>query len=128
MRDDEHPEDGGRMPEHPTPDQVTLTGVLQALADPVRRCIVRELAEGHAEMACIAFNLPVSKSTATHHFRVLREAGIIRQHYQGTARMSVLRGDELATRFPGLLDSVLAAARQDDAQPPGTEVRTRPAH
>ncbi|CAM5386110.1 hypothetical protein SMICM304S_02349 [Streptomyces microflavus] len=52
-------------------------------------------------MACIAFDLPVSKSTTTHHFKVLREAGVIRQHYEGTSRMSRLREDDLEARFPG---------------------------
>jgi DNA-binding transcriptional ArsR family regulator len=61
-------------------------------------------------MACIAFELPVSKSTSTHHFRVLREAGVIRQYYEGTSRMSCLRTEDLGARMPGLLEAVLRAA------------------
>ncbi len=57
--------------------------------------------------------LPVSKSTTTHHFRVLREAGVITQVYRGTSKMNVLRRADLDALFPGLLDRVLAAA---DAQ------------
>ncbi len=83
--------------------------MLAALADPVRRAIVLQLAHGHSDQACIAFDLPVSKSTSTHHFRVLREAGIIEQRYEGTAILSSLRHDDLAARFPGLLDAVIAA-------------------
>ncbi len=57
--------------------------------------------------------LPVTKSTTTHHFRVLRESGVIRQVYRGTAKMNGLRRDDQDDLFPGLLDSVLsAAARQ----------------
>jgi DNA-binding transcriptional ArsR family regulator len=49
----------------------------------------------------------VSKSTCTHHFRVLREAGVIEQEVLGTARLNSLRREDLDARFPGLLDAVL---------------------
>ncbi|MGW6359175.1 ArsR/SmtB family transcription factor [Streptomyces sp. NPDC055092] len=102
---------------HPTRDEIRLESVLHALADPMRLRVVRELAaEGeNSELSCSHFVLPVTKSTTTHHFRVLRESGVIRQIYRGTAKMSVLRRVDLDALFPGLLDSVLeAAARQDD--------------
>ncbi|CAM03624.1 ArsR family transcriptional regulator [Saccharopolyspora erythraea NRRL 2338] len=102
----------GRRLAHPEREEIRLEAVLHALADPVRLRIVRELADGHSEMACIAFSLPVSKSTSTHHFRVLREAGVIRQHYEGTSRMSRLRQDDLDALFPGLLTAVLQAHRR----------------
>nr|WP_232247427.1 helix-turn-helix domain-containing protein [Kitasatospora azatica] len=98
------------LPE-PATGEIRLVAVLSALADPIRLRIVRELAAGHEQMACIAFSLPVSKSTSTHHFRVLREAGVIRQHRVGTSRMSTLRETDLGERFPGVLESVLAAVR-----------------
>jgi len=98
-----------RSLEHPEPEEMTLDAVLSALADPIRLTIVRQLAGGHDDQACIAFDLPVSKSTSTHHFRVLREAGVISQHYRGTAILNGLRGDALNQRFPGLLDAILAA-------------------
>ncbi|WP_405483179.1 ArsR/SmtB family transcription factor [Streptomyces sp. NBC_00009] len=102
---------------HPTRDEIRLESVLHALADPMRLRVVRELAEEgeNSELSCSHFVLPVTKSTTTHHFRVLRESGVIRQIYRGTAKMSVLRRVDLDVLFPGLLDSVLAAAaRQDD--------------
>ncbi|WP_371484314.1 ArsR/SmtB family transcription factor [Kitasatospora sp. NBC_00315] len=99
------------LPE-PALADIRLEAVLHALADPVRLRIARALADGHQEMSCIAFDLPVTKSTTTHHFRVLREAGVIRQCRRGTARMSSLRRDDLAQLFPGLLDSVLTGARR----------------
>ncbi len=95
---------------HPDSERIQLADVLSALADPVRLTIVRQLAGGHDDMACIAFDLPVSKSTSTHHFRVLREAGVIAQEYRGTSIHSSLRSDDLEARFPGLLGAVIGAA------------------
>ncbi|MFF4353001.1 ArsR/SmtB family transcription factor [Streptomyces sp. NPDC001530] len=92
-----------------------LESVLHALSAPMRLQVVRELAADGDELSCSHFDLPVTKSTTTHHFRVLRESGVIRQTYRGTAKMSALRTDDLDALFPGLRDSVLAAAaRQAD--------------
>ncbi|MHC5557988.1 ArsR/SmtB family transcription factor [Kocuria sp. U4B] len=103
---------------HPAREGITLESVLAALADPVRLSIVRDLAAGRSAMACSAFRLPVTKSTGTHHFRVLREAGVIRQSYRGTARLNALREEDLEALFPGLLATVLAAAARRDGRPP----------
>jgi DNA-binding transcriptional ArsR family regulator len=94
---------------HPAPDSLEITGVLHALSDPVRLEIVRALATEGSELRCGAFELPVTKSTSTHHFRVLRESGVIEQVASGTAVVNRLRRDDLDARFPGLLDSVLSA-------------------
>ena len=102
-----------RALEHPTRDQIRLEAVLHALADPVRLRIVRDMARERAELSCSYFDLPVTKATTTHHFRVLREGGVIRQTYRGTAKHTALREDDLEALFPGLLATVLAAA---DAQ------------
>jgi DNA-binding transcriptional ArsR family regulator len=94
-------------------EEIRLEAVLHALSDPMRLRIVRELAAEDDELSCSHFDLPVTKSTTTHHFRVLREAGVIRQIYRGTAKMNGLRRDDLDDLFPGLLDALLtAAARQ----------------
>jgi DNA-binding transcriptional ArsR family regulator len=53
----------------------------------------------------------VTKSTCTHHFRVLREAGVVHQRPEGTARMNSLRREDLDARFPGLLDTILSSAQ-----------------
>ncbi|MFI2435422.1 ArsR/SmtB family transcription factor [Streptomyces sp. NPDC018693] len=95
---------------HPQREEIRLESVLHALSDPMRLRIVRELAVGGDELSCSQFALPVTKSTTTHHFRVLREAGVIRQIYRGTAKMNGLRKDDLDALFPGLLDGVLSAA------------------
>ncbi|MER6811459.1 helix-turn-helix domain-containing protein [Spirillospora sp. NPDC000708] len=102
--------DGGRdrVPPHPDVRDVGLQRVLEALVDPVRRRIVGELDAAGADLSCGAIDLPVSKSTATHHFHVLREAGLIRQYYVGTSRMNALRREEFDAVFPGLLDAVTA--------------------
>jgi DNA-binding transcriptional ArsR family regulator len=98
-----------RVLHHPPAASLELTGVLHALADPVRLEIVRKLAaEGGCERRCGAFELPVTKSTRTHHFRVLRESGVIEQRADGTALVNRLRRAELDQRFPGLLESVLS--------------------
>jgi len=95
---------------HPVREEIRLEGVLHALSDPMRLQVVRELAAVGDELSCSHFVLPVTKSTTTHHFRVLRESGVIRQVYRGTAKMNGLRRDDLDDLFPGLLDSVLTAA------------------
>jgi DNA-binding transcriptional ArsR family regulator len=95
---------------HPTRDELDLAAVLHALSDPVRLRIVAGLAEDE-ERTCGSFDVAVSKSTCTHHFRVLREAGLIRQRQQGTMRLNSLRREDLEARFPGLLGTILQAAR-----------------
>ncbi|MBG0827161.1 helix-turn-helix transcriptional regulator [Planomonospora sp. ID67723] len=100
-----------RTLDHPERTEIRLEAVLHALSDPMRLQVVRFLAElGEGEgAACSAIELAVSKSTTTHHFRVLREAGVISQVYRGTAKMNALRRSDLDALFPGLLDSVLDA-------------------
>jgi DNA-binding transcriptional ArsR family regulator len=100
----------GRALAHPSCAEIRLEDVLHALSDPIRMRMVCELAAAERELPCSSFDVPVSKSTATHHFRVLRESGVIRQVYQGTAKMSGLRKEDLDTLFPGLLDAMVAAA------------------
>jgi DNA-binding transcriptional ArsR family regulator len=96
--------------EHPLREDIRIEAVLQALADPVRLRIVREIAD-RREMACGGLDLPVSKSTLTHHYRVLREAGIIHQRPVGTSKVNTLRRDDLDALFPGLLTGILSAPR-----------------
>jgi DNA-binding transcriptional ArsR family regulator len=93
----------------PVRADLDLSAVLHALSDPVRLQIVSGLSDG-AEHSCGSLNLPVTKSTCTHHFRVLREAGVIHQRQEGTSRLNSLRSDDLEARFPALLDTVLRAA------------------
>jgi DNA-binding transcriptional ArsR family regulator len=82
-----------------------LGEVLSALADPHRRHVVATLSRlpDHTERTCVSFNLPVGKASLTHHFRVLRHAGLIRQIDRGNSRTATLRRDDMEARFPGLL-------------------------
>jgi DNA-binding transcriptional ArsR family regulator len=91
-----------------TVDGVT---VLQALSDPVRLEIVRQLADCDAsgELQCSAIHVPVTKSTASHHFKTLLAAGIIDEREEGRCKFFQLRRALLDERFPGLIESVLRA-------------------
>jgi len=100
---------------HPEVDELQLATVMDALADPVRVAIVRALAS-HGEAACGTLDLGVAPATRSHHFRILREAGITRTRPSGTHRFVSLRREELDERFPGLLDAVLTAAEREAAR------------
>jgi DNA-binding transcriptional ArsR family regulator len=95
---------------HPLPEDLELPKVLHALSDPARLQIVRELDLDPTPRPCGSFDLGVTKSTCTHHFRVLREAGVVAQKPEGTSKLTSLRREDLDARFPGLLDAVLDAA------------------
>src|ERR671921_395191 len=94
---------------HPAAEELELAAVLHALSDPVRLRIVRDLA-ANGSCNCGAFAVPVAKSTLSHHLKVLREAGVTLTETAGTQRVVSLRNGDLDSRFPGLLDAVLAAA------------------
>jgi len=93
----------------PATDQISLPAVMGALADPVRVAIVRALAE-QGETVCGTLELGVSKATRSHHYRVLREAGVTNTRVEGTRRYVSLRRADLDARFPGLVDALVAAA------------------
>ncbi|MEU1628807.1 transcriptional regulator [Streptomyces sp. NPDC020096] len=98
-------------PEHTHPDDVPLLTALAALSDPVRLGLVRELAASEDwARACGSFDVPVGKAALSHHFSVLRQAGLIEQRDAGPKRVNRLRRAEFDRRFPGLLALVL---RQD---------------
>ncbi|MBB4686315.1 ArsR/SmtB family transcription factor [Amycolatopsis jiangsuensis] len=96
---------------HPERGEMTVEAVLRALADPVRLAIVRQLAVADCELSCGAFDVPVTKSTLTHHLAILRQAGVLAGRQDGTTRLNSLRRTDLDALFPGLLDGVLAAPR-----------------
>jgi DNA-binding transcriptional ArsR family regulator len=98
---------------HPNKADIALAGVLHALGDPIRLEIVRNLA-AHGERCCSStLEQDLPKSTLSHHFRVLREAGVIRMQKKGVYFVNTLRRDDLDERFPGLLTSILTAACLD---------------
>ncbi|GAA3761400.1 DNA-binding transcriptional ArsR family regulator [Spinactinospora alkalitolerans] len=99
----------------PQPDLATLdVGVLlHALADPTRLQIVRLLME-KGEGSCGSLELPVNRSTVSHHLRILRDSGVVSTRLQGTSRLSRLRWDEIEERFPGLFPAIIDAAPPAD--------------
>jgi DNA-binding transcriptional ArsR family regulator len=87
---------------------VSLATALDALADPIRRSIVRQLARSADwTRACGSFDLPVTNGTLSHHFSTLRGAGVIEQRADATRRLNRLRRPEFDDRFPGLLALVI---------------------
>ncbi|TDN64089.1 ArsR/SmtB family transcription factor [Scandinavium goeteborgense] len=100
---------------HPEREQIRLENVLFALGNALRLEIVKALADG-SELSCGALRQDVAKSTMTHHWRVLRDSGVIWQRPQGRENMISLRRDDLDVRFPGLLDTLLQSIRNNSAQ------------
>lgn len=99
------------LPEVPT--HLDITSVLRALADPLRLELVRQLNQSGAPIACGRFETTVAKNTLSHHFRILREAGVIATHRDGGLSLNVLRTDALDAAFPGLLQAILAGDRHE---------------
>jgi DNA-binding transcriptional ArsR family regulator len=92
---------------HPQSTDISLAGVLYALGDPVRLSIVRQLA-AKDERRCSEFDCgPVAKSTLSHHFKILRESGVVWTRKDGTQHINTLRREDLEARCPGLLAAVL---------------------
>jgi DNA-binding transcriptional ArsR family regulator len=102
------------MLDEPGSDSLTLSTVMAALSDPARIEIVRVLA-AEGERTCGTFDLGLSKATRSHHFKVLREAGLTHTRAEGTHRHVSLRRDDLESRFPGLLGAVLGAVARETA-------------
>ncbi|MBB5122047.1 ArsR family transcriptional regulator [Streptomyces eurocidicus] len=111
--------DQARLPQ-PDLAEVEIGTVLQALADPVRLQIVRLLSR-QGTAACGELDVPVKRSTVSHHLRTLRETGLLETHLKGNTRVSKVRREELDRRFPGLLASILDAAPAVPAAPPEEE-------
>jgi len=98
---------------HPAIDEVTVEGILHALADPVRLTLYAELAASTCSRSCSSLvgvsDKTVPKSTLSQHFRVLREAGLIRSERRGVEMQNSSRCAEIEQRFPGLIPAILAA-------------------
>ncbi|MGA7595843.1 MAG: helix-turn-helix domain-containing protein [Gallionella sp.] len=97
---------------HPSREDISLPGVLGALADPMRLNIVKNMLRKNDCMSCSeAAPCPnMAKSTLSHHFRILREAGIIHTSKTGVENRNVLRIADIDARFPGLLKQILKFA------------------
>lgn len=98
------------MPQ-PLKEEISLPKVLHALSDPVRMEIILKIAEA-GQIACGAFNIDKPKSTLSHHFKVLREAGVIDSRREGNELLNSLRSADLEERFPGVLSAIIAAGHK----------------
>lgn len=104
-----------RAAKQPLREQISLSQVMYALSDPVRVEIMLELSE-EGEQACSNCRIDMPKSSLSHHFKVLRESGIISTRIEGTRHINSIRSADLNARFPGLLLAVLKAAKNDRDQ------------
>jgi DNA-binding transcriptional ArsR family regulator len=98
---------------HPSIDDIRLEGVLHALSDPVRATIFSQITTAGCPMKCAVFSSVadrvIPKSSLSQHFKVLREAGLIRSEREGVEMRNVSRINEVNQRFPGLLDAIISA-------------------
>jgi len=99
-----------RQIKHPTIEQVELTGIMYALADPTRLEIVMMLAQAGKKLTCGEINLNRPKSSMSHHFKILRSAGLVETLIEGTEHMNSLRLEEVESKYPGVLNAVIKAA------------------
>jgi len=90
-----------------TVEVAPMPALLQALSDPVRLEIVRQLDAAQGELTCGQLELPVGKSTCSHHLKALSGAGVLVEREEGVRKYLRLRSDDLDQRYPGLLRSVL---------------------
>jgi len=101
---------------HPALEDITVEGIMHALSDPVRVAIYVDITSAGCPMTCAAFqrvgSRDIPKSTLSQHFKVLREAGLIRSERQGVELRNTSRCDEIQTRFPGLLPAIVDAHRR----------------
>ena len=103
-----------REPHHPSCEELELPAVLHALSDPARLQIVRKLADGD-ECTCGTFELGLSKATLSHHFRVLRECGVVRTRPDGRKRMLSLRDGRPERPLPRPARRGAVAAKDDSS-------------
>src|ERR1700761_7058200 len=98
---------------HPSIEDITVEGVLHALSDPVRVAIFVDIASSNCSQTCSEFlqvsEKTIPKSTLSQHFRVLREAGLIRGERHGVEMQNTSRCREIDKRFPGLVESIAKA-------------------
>ena len=98
-----------RQIKHPAMEQVELIEILYALADPTRMEIVVRLAKAGRKLTCGELDLNRPKSSMSHHFKILRSAGLVETVVDGTEHMNSLRLEEIEQKYPGVLESVLKA-------------------
>jgi DNA-binding transcriptional ArsR family regulator len=106
---------------HPSIQDVTVEGLLYALSDPVRVQIFRSIASSECSQTCSAFlkvqDRVLPKSTLSQHFKILREAGLIRSERKGVELHNTTRCAELREKFGAMVGGILEAyGRQETAR------------
>jgi DNA-binding transcriptional ArsR family regulator len=110
---------------HPEKAKIVLSSVLDALSDPTRLAIIVQIAQSaEPEARCLSFLDLGNKTNLAYHFAKLRTAGIVQVRQAGTARYLSLRRNDLDSRFPGLLDSIIAAASRRKRAAPRHRARS----
>jgi DNA-binding transcriptional ArsR family regulator len=98
---------------HPSIEEVTVEGILHALSDPVRVAIYADIVAQECPQSCSNFltvsDMAIPKSTLSQHFKILREAGLIRSERHGVEMHNISRCTELQQRFPGLIRAIVNA-------------------
>lgn len=108
---------------HPLIEHVRLTDVMHALADPERVAIVKRLLQSKAPLACGELGSSRPRSSMSHHFKILRDAGLIETRVVGKQHLNSVRTDDLERRFPGLARVLFRLVLTDEA---GQGPRSRP--
>jgi DNA-binding transcriptional ArsR family regulator len=102
-----------RLLTHPPASDITVEGILHALADPIRAQIFVEIARANCPKTCSTFlevsEKSVPKSTLSQHFKVLREAGLIRSERKGVEMYNMSRCEDLDERFGELIRAIITA-------------------
>ena len=114
---------------HPALEDITVEGILHALSDPTRVEIFAKIADSGCSANCSSFltvgEKAVPKSTLSQHFKVLREAGLVRSERVGVEMQNVSRCAEIETRFPGLLNAIVGALKTQSGERSGTRPSKR---
>lgn len=119
---------------HPSIENVSVEAILHALADPVRVALFARIVGSKSAQSCSALMtvtaIAVPKSTVSQHFKVLREAGLIRSERRGVEMQNAPRCAEIESRFPGLIAAVMSAydaQQKEEARARGGDRRKRSA-
>ncbi|OLP61585.1 transcriptional regulator [Xaviernesmea oryzae] len=98
---------------HPATEDLRPDAILHALADPDRAAIFTRIATQGCVGSCATLaalgDRIIPKSSLSAHFKVLREAGLIRSERQGVEMRNHARCADVEMRFPGLLTAILNA-------------------
>jgi len=114
---------------HPALEDITVEGILHALSDPTRVEIFAKMADSNGSANCSTFltvnEKAVPKSTLSQHFKVLRDAGLVRSERVGVEMQNISRCKEIETRFPGLLPAIVSALRTQSGERSATRVSAK---